>query len=256
MDTHHPSRRHVLRGLAACPSLAVVLADPGLARAAAAALQEVSIPVGGGTARAALALPEAKTAPAVLLIHEWWGLNDQMRAVTAELAKEGFVALAVDLYGGRVAATPEEAETLRKGVDPATATETLVSWVHWLRQRPEVAGGVATCGWCFGGGWSLETSIATPVEATIIYYGRVDQPGERLAKLRGPVLGHFATRDSFIDKKMVQGFEALMALAGKPLTVYWYEADHAFANPTGGRYDAADAALAWERSLAFLRAHT
>ena len=122
-------------------------------------------------------------------------------------------------------------------------------------EASEGTGKVATIGWCFGGGWSLNASIATPVDATIIYYGQVDQPASRLARLQGPVLGHFATRDQRINRPMVEGFEKAMAEAGKPLTVYWYEADHAFANPTGARYDAEDAKLAWDRTLAFFRAH-
>jgi carboxymethylenebutenolidase len=108
-------------------------------------------------------------------------------------------------------------------------------------------------GWCFGGGWALNASIAEPVDATVVYYGRVDKPADQLAKLKGPVLGHFATRDEFIDEAMVGSFEKAMAEAGKPVTVYWYEADHAFANPSGGRYDEADAALAWSRTMEFLR---
>ena len=108
-------------------------------------------------------------------------------------------------------------------------------------------------GWCFGGGWALNASIAEPVDATVVYYGRVDKPADQLAKLKGPVLGHFATRDEFINEPMVASFQRAMAEAGKPVTVYWYEADHAFANPSGGRYDEADAALAWSRTMDFLR---
>jgi carboxymethylenebutenolidase len=91
------------------------------------------------------------------------------------------------------------------------------------------------------------------VDATVVYYGRVEKPADQLERLKGPVLGHFASRDEFINKPMVDAFDAAMAEAGKPLTVYWYDADHAFANPTGARYDEADAALAWQRTMAFLR---
>lgn len=253
MPTKQPSRRDVLHSLAATLPLAAVLADTELARAAAENLETVSITTSGGTSvSAALALPATVPAPAVLLIHEWWGLNDQIKAMAAECAREGYVALAVDLYGGHSSSTPDEARALMQTVDPATATNTLVSWVQWLRQHPKVTGKVGTIGWCFGGGWSLNTSIATPVDATVIYYGRVDQPADRLARLHGPVLGHFASRDTFINRAMVETFETAMAEAGKPLTVYWYDADHAFANPSGGRYDAADATLAWERTTAFL----
>jgi carboxymethylenebutenolidase len=231
-----------------------VLADPGLARAAAAGLQEVSLTTQAGRqVRAALASPAVQPAPSLLLIHEWWGLNDQIKAVAAECAKQGYTALAVDLYDSRPARTDDEAKQLMQSLEPMAATDTLVSWIQWLRTSQNGTGAVATLGWCFGGGWSLNASLATPVEATVIYYGRVEQPADRLARLKGPVLGHFATRDANINRPMVEAFERAMKEAGKALTVYWYDADHAFANPSGGRYDEADAALAWERTLTFLR---
>ena len=250
------SRRQILQRFAATAPLAAILSDPELASAAASALENVSLQTAGGKrVHASLALPAKTPAPGVLLIHEWWGLNDQIKAVAGEYARQGFIALAADLYGGNVATTREEAERLRNAVDPNVGIDTLVSWAGWLKTHPKGTGKVAAIGWCFGGGWALDTAIATPVDATIIYYGKVDQPADRLARLNGPVLGHFATRDQWINRPMVEGFARVMAQAGQPLTVYWYEADHAFANPTGGRYDAEDAALASDRTLAFLRQH-
>ena len=89
----------------------------------------------------------------------------------------------------------------------------------------------------------------------MVYYGRVEKPAADLKSLEGPVLGHFATRDKWINRDMVGKFEAAMKAAGKAYTSHWYEADHAFANPTGARYDAADAKLAWKRTLEFFKAH-
>ncbi len=254
------ARRQLLTGLAistvAGLPLAAILADPRLAHAAAAGLEDVSITTAGGrSVKAALAVPARTPAPAIVLVHEWWGLNDQIKSVAAELAKEGYFGLAVDLYGGQMADQPEQARSLMQAVDATAATDTLVSWVDWLRQRDGVNGKIGTIGWCFGGGWSLEASIATPVDATVVYYGRVNQPAERLTSLKGPVLGHFATRDEWINQEMVGGFEKAMAAAGKSETSHWYEADHAFANPTQARYDEADARLAWERTLAFFKAN-
>ena len=159
----------------------------------------------------------------------------------------------MDLYDGRTATTPEQARALSRGVDAAAGRDTLGSWIRWLRAQELCNGRVATMGWCFGGGWSLNAALVEPVEATVVYYGNVARGAADLAALRGPVLGHFATRDRFIDRDMVAGFEAAMDQAGKALDVFWYEADHAFANPTGARYDAVDAALAWRRTLAFLK---
>lgn len=251
-----PSRRTLLAGLGALP-LAAVLADPKLARAQADSLTEVSITTAGGRSVSAfLGMPATTPAPAVLLIHEWWGLNDQIKSVAADFAKQGYVALAVDLYGGKVAGSPDEARAAMQAVDAGAATDTLVSWIGFLRDHGDTTGKVGTVGWCFGGGWSLNASIATPVDATVIYYGRVNRSAADLAGLRSPVLGHFATRDGFINADMVGGFEKALAEAGKTdVEIHWYVADHAFANPSGGRYDEEDAALAWARTMAFFRQH-
>ncbi len=248
-------RRLFLQGLACLP-LATVLSYPELAKAAAAKTEDVSISLEMDTkVSASLALPAAEKAPAVILIHEWWGLNDQIKAVAAELANMGYIALAVDLYAGKVAKTPEEAKAFMGDLDPEIAKETMVGWVDYLRKHERSTGKVATLGWCFGGGWSLNTSMATPVDATIIYYGNVAKTANDLKALKGPVLGQFGKLDKNINQAMVTGFEQEMEKAGKKesLTVHWYEADHAFANPTGARYDEANAKLAWERTTEFLK---
>lgn len=246
-------RRTVLKAIASLP-LAAVLADPRLARAAAANLQTVRITtLGGRNVAAALALAERTPASAVMLVHEWWGLNDQIKSVAAELAKEGYITLAADLYEGAVTDEPSTARRLMQNVDPVAATDTLASWIGWLKAHPKGRGQVATIGWCFGGGWSLNASLAAPVDATVVYYGDVAKSAAELAPLEGPVLGHFATRDRWVNREMMAGFEEALKEAGKRHRLYWYEADHAFANPTGARYDAAEAALAWERTLVFLR---
>ncbi len=247
------SRRSLLKGAGAVP-LASVLASPALAKAAAAATTEVTIETAmGRPVRASLAMPDVTPAPAVVLIHEWWGLNDQIKTMAVELAKQGYIAVAVDMYDAPATDDPEKARELVGGVDHDQAVETLETWVDWLRYHESSNGKVAAMGWCFGGGWALEIAIHGEVDSAIIYYGRVDQPVEDLSVIDGPVLGHFATEDQFIDKPMVDGFEAAMAEVGKDLTVHWYEADHAFANPTSARYDDEDAALSWERTLAFLK---
>ena len=247
------ARRQVLTSLAGIP-LATILANPQLARAAAAGLQEVSITTEGGReVSAALAVPETTPAPTIVVIHEWWGLNDQIKTVAAEYAKEGFIALAVDLYDGKVADQPDGARALMQATNPEEATDSLKSWIAWLKNHADSTGKVGTVGFCFGGGWSLNASIAAPVDATVVYYGRVTPPASELKKLAGPVLGHFGTEDSFIDEAMVGGFEAQMAEAGKSFENHWYVANHAFANPSSARYDEEDAALAWSRTLAFFK---
>ncbi|MGD9538345.1 MAG: dienelactone hydrolase family protein [Alphaproteobacteria bacterium] len=250
-------RRDVIIGMGASlagVSLAAVLADPRLARAAAASLETVTITTEGGqSVSAALAVPEATPAAGVMLVHEWWGLNDQMKSVAAELGKLGYLALAIDLHRGEVASDPERAKELIGALDAAAATDTVKSWLRWLKADTRSTGKVASIGWCFGGGWALNASLAEPVDATVVYYGNVAKTAEELAPLKGPVLGHFALKDQWINQEMVNGFTAAMAKAGKGVEARWYDADHAFANPTGGSYDEADTKAAWERTLAFLK---
>jgi len=250
-------RRLFLKGLATLP-LATVLAIPELTHAAANSTEMISITTAGGKeVSAAVALPSVDNAPAILLIHEWWGLNDHIKSVAVEFASQGYVALAVDLYDGSVATEPDAARSLMQAVDGTVATDILVSWIDYLRNHSATNNKVGTVGWCFGGGWSLNTSLATPVDATVIYYGNVKKEASELEELASPVLGHFATKDGWINQEMVGGFEQAMKSAGKSdaMTVHWYEADHAFANPTSARYDADDAALSWERTSAFFKQH-
>jgi carboxymethylenebutenolidase len=234
-------------------TLAAVLADPLLAADAAAALEPVTTKTASGrTVKAFIAKP-GKKAPALLLIHEWWGLNDEVKAVAADLADQGYMALCADLYDGKVTSDAKKAGALMEALDARQARETVAAWIAWLKKQPDCSGKIGTLGWCMGGGWSLNASIAAPVDATVIYYGDVAKPAAELRKLKGPVLGHFATRDQWINKAMVDGFAAEMKKAGKPLEAHWYEADHAFANPTGQNFQKPEAQKAWKRTLDFLK---
>ena len=252
-ELNDEDRRKFVKGLISLP-LATVLFYPELAAAQASVTVKKSIPLaGGGSANYAYAAAKSggKSAPVVVLIHEWWGLNDQILAVAGEFANLGYHAIAVDLFNGMVGKNPDEAKKLTSSVNPAVATQQMVAIIDAARNLPGGNGKVGTVGWCFGGGWSLNASIAAPVDATVIYYGNVKKSAADLAKLHGPVLGHFGKLDKSINEEMVAGFEVEMKRAGKEFVNYWYEADHAFANPTGARYDSAAAKLAWERSLAF-----
>ena len=201
------TRRAVVKGLLAGVPLAAVLADPRLAAAAAAELETVALTTQGGRkVAAALGRPAQTPAPAVLLVHEWWGLNNQIKAMAAEVAQLGYVALAVDLYDGKVAATADEAGRLAGAVDPVAATDTLVSWLAWLKRDAGVSGRLATLGWCFGGGWSLSASLAHPVDATVIYYGRCTQTAAQLAPLKGPGTGAFRHQGPLHQPTDGQGF--------------------------------------------------
>lgn len=247
-----PSRRETLKFVAASP-LAYLLGHATARAGALSMVEDVSLTLPSGrTVKAALARPDADVRPAIVLFHEWWGLNDQIRTMAADLAaREGYVALAVDLMNGSVADNPDDARAQMAAVEADAALETSTAWIDWLKAADFTGGGLGTVGWCFGGGWSLAASMARPVDATVIYYGNVARTADELQTLKGPVLGHFARHDDWIGEDMVAGFANAMRQADKDLTVHWYDAEHAFANPTGGRYDREDAALAWTRTLKF-----
>jgi carboxymethylenebutenolidase len=208
-----------------------------------------------------IAWPEAaeKAVPAVIVIHEWWGLNDNIKEMTRKLAAEGYVALAVDLYGGHVADQPEQARALmHKALSDESAYQNNLRQAYEFLHTSAQAPRIASVGWCFGGGMSLQTALLLPdkLAAAVIYYGMLVQDRDRLARLDVPLLGLFAERDSSIPPADVERFEHTLKDLGKSIDVHIYPgADHAFANPSGTRYDAAAAADAWKRTLAFLHAH-
>lgn len=211
-------------------------------------------PVSGYLARPMNAA--GKALPGIIVIHEWWGLNDNIRMMTRRLAGEGYTALAVDLYGGRSASTPQEAQALAGSVMAATrpAMENLRQAAEFLKQE-EHAPKVASIGWCFGGGWSLGAGVALPelVDAVVMYYGRpITDPAE-LRSLNGPLLGLFGGADRGIPVSDVEAMERALKELGKDATVHIYPgAAHAFANPSGTAYDPAAAEDAWQRTTAFL----
>lgn len=203
-----------------------------------------------------LAVPAGASAeiPGVIVIHEWWGLNDNIRAMARRLAGQGHAALAVDLYGGAVASTPDSARQLVSSVDAPAARENLRQAHAWLAERG--APRVGSLGWCFGGGWSLQTALALPSEldAAVVYYGRPVTDPDRLAALELPVQGHFGSEDGSIPVEEVRAFQAALDSADVTNEIYVYEgAGHAFANPSGERYRPEAARQAWARTLAFLK---
>lgn len=205
-----------------------------------------------------LALPKTGAAPfpAVLVIHEWWGLNDHVKHWCDRLAGEGYAALAVDLYRGKVATTAADAQAAMKAVDAERALATLRAAFDWLGTDGRVKATKRGCvGWCFGGAWSLQLAIAEPkLDACVLYYGRLVEDPEQLAKIAAPVLGVFGTRDQSIPEARVAAFETAMQKAGKDVKVLRYDAEHAFANPSGAKYDERNAAAAWAEVRTFLQA--
>lgn len=210
-----------------------------------------------GGANAYLSLPEGKSAPVpgIVVIHEWWGLNENIEHWADRLAAEGFAAIAVDLYGGIVATDANQASEAMKSVDRERAVATLRDAVRFLETDPRVrAPRTASIGWCFGGAQSLNLALAEPtLDAAVIYYGRLTTDAGRLAAVNARILGIFGSRDKSIPLEDVQAFESELKDLGKAVTVKVYDAEHAFANPSNARYDQGAAADAWSVTRAFLR---
>lgn len=213
--------------------------------------------VGGNRVSGYLAKPQdaADDMPGIIVIHEWWGLNDNIRMMTRRLAGEGYVALAVDLYNGKAADSPEMAGQYAReaGEHPEQAIDNLKQAYAYLTNE-EGVGNVGTIGWCFGGGWSLQAALALPnkIDATVIYYGRLVTDPAKLKPLRMPILGLFGSEDQGIPPDEVHKFEAVLDSLGKDASIHIYEgANHAFANPSGTRYNKEAAEDAWNKTVSF-----
>ena len=217
--------------------------------------------VNGNEIQGYLARPKNPSGPlpGIIVIQEWWGLNDNIRKMADLLAGEGYTALAVDLYNGQVADTPEKAqEYMRAAMQNAANGEDNLKQAYAYLEREHNAPKVGTIGWCFGGGWSLATALMMPedLDATVIYYGRLVTDVDELRPLKVPILGIFGAEDQGIPIDMVREFEQALESLEKDASIHVYEgADHAFANPSGTHYDREAAQDAWDKTLAFFERH-
>ena len=201
--------------------------------------------------------------PAVVMIHEWWGLNENIKDMANELAKQGYVVLAADMYNGQVATIPDQAMQLVGSVrdNPSEAIANLQAAVGYLSSLENVnPSRIASLGWCFGGGQSLQLALNTeaenPLAATVLYYGDPVMDEQELSKIKWPVLGIFGDQDESIPVENVTKFEQALNSTGIPNEIYVYEGvGHAFANPSGDNYAPEETRDAWEKTLAFLKKH-
>jgi len=194
--------------------------------------------------------------PAVIMIHEWWGLNDNIRVMADRLAAEGFIVLAVDLYGGKVAKNSAEARQLMLSVveDMESANDNIrraFDFVSATAGAPRVG----SIGWRFGGTWSLNAAMLFPdeLDATVIYYAQVTDDEDKLRPIESPILGLFAAKDISMKVKSVDAFGAALERLRKDYEIHIYPGvSQTFADPTSDKYDEATAADAWRRTLEFL----
>jgi carboxymethylenebutenolidase len=213
-------------------------------------------PADGGTDAFVAFPPGTNPGPAVIVIHEWWGLNGQIRGVARELALQGYIAIVPDLYHGKVADDPDYAHILMRGLDEEAAMVDIDAAVAWLRAQPRTAKTkIGIVGFCMGGGVSQMFALhSTAVSAAIMFYGSPELNPEKLATLRAPLQGHFGALDQGIEVDRVEKFKAALAVAGKTNEIYVYAgAGHAFMNQTRPSYSPDAARLAWARTLAFFQ---
>jgi carboxymethylenebutenolidase len=229
----------------------------GLAGAVGAGEEMVSYKSGEETVSSFLVTPAGPGPhPAVIVIQEWWGLNDWIKDQARALAKEGYVALAVDLYRGKVTSKQEDAHQLMMGAPPDRIQRDLKAAFAWLEGMKDVkAGKIGAIGWCMGGRWALTLATEEPkVAAAVAYYGAPPTDPAAIARIKAPILGNFGGDDKGPSPDQVKAFEAAARAAGKTVDLKIYEgAGHAFANvnnPWGGYRESA-AKDAWTRTLAW-----
>lgn len=207
----------------------------------------------GQTANAYFIKSQSASDDYLFVIHEWWGLNEYVKKESDRLYEElgDINVLALDLYDGKVATTREDASTYMKSVTDTRAKAIMAGAKFFIGRDTRVF----TIGWCFGGGWSLQTGIELGRQAagTVMFYGMPEQDVERLKTLQCDVLGLFAANEKWITPEVVAQFEKNMDAAGKNLTVKSYAAEHGFANPSNNRFDKEATADAYSRVLDFIQ---
>lgn len=190
----------------------------------------------------------------LIIIHEWWGLNDQVRQQADEYFAglgESVNVLAVDLYDRKVATTREDASRFMNETSQERIKAILGGAIKMTGKKARIA----TLGWCLGGTWSMQTALMAEARAAacVIYYGMPEEDTARLKTLEAPVVMIYGKKDKWINGEVVAKFEKNMKAAGKPLVVYGYDADHAFANPSNPQHDTKAAADAFAKSLSFIK---
>jgi carboxymethylenebutenolidase len=240
--------------------LALLLLLLLVAPAFAANGKTVSYKSGDDVVHGVLYAPRGKGPfPALVVIHEWWGLVPWVKAQASKLADQGYVTLAVDLYRGKATDSPEVAHELMRGLPEDRAGRDLLAAVQFLKAQKNVnPARIGAIGWCMGGGYALDLAIADPsLAADVINYGHLATDPARLERIHAPILGLFGAQDKGITPADVHKFEHDLRQMDKKVEVHIYpDAGHAFENPNNkAGYRPQDAADAWNRTLAFLAAN-
>ncbi len=214
-------------------------------------IQFIKLKSGDEEISAFLAIPKAAGKfPAVVLIHEWWGLTDWEKENAIRFASKGYVSIAVDLYRGKLAKTPDEARTYSRSLSTDVVIRDIKSAVEYLKSRNDLLPDkIGIIGWCMGGGFALRSLIEIPdFSAGVICYGRLVEDEKQLERINAPILGIFAEKDRGIPPETVKNFEEKMKKLGKKIKVKIYrDANHAFMNPNNkANYDEVSTKSAWD----------
>jgi len=219
----------------------------------------VTFPSDGHECQGYLAKPVSGSGPGIVVIQEWWGLNDNIKDIANRFAAEGFVALAPDLYHGKATAEPDEAGKLMMAMKIDEAVQDLTGSVDYLVKLAAATGDKIGCvGWCMGGGLSLYLATLKPeIGACVVYYGVIPGAQPDLSKIQGAVLGHYAEHDDWAPPAATRELEMKLKSLGKDAELFVYPGtSHGFFNDTRPEVHAADASKqTWERTLAFYRKH-
>lgn len=239
-------------------SILGLLASGAKLQAQSPKTQTVTFKSGNETTSGYLALPSGTGKhPAIIVIHEWWGLNDWIKEQTQKYATHGYVALAVDLYRGKSAASPDEAHILMRGLPDDRGLRDLEAAFAYIAARPDVdASKIGGIGWCMGGGWSIKLAVDQPkLAAVVVNYGSLPTDPASIAKINAPVLGNFGADDQGIPPSAVKAFESALKADGKTADIKIYDgAGHAFENPNNKQgYRPEAAADAMQRITAFFQ---
>ncbi len=209
----------------------------------------------GVQANAYYLAPKKKSKKWLIVIQEWWGLNDQIKQEADKYFTDltDMNVLAIDMYDGKVAATPDSAMKLTREAKP----ERMTNIIRGAIQQAGDDASIYSVGWCFGGMWSLQTAIIGGAKAkgTIMFYGRPETDMEKLKNIQCDIIGFFGNQDRSPSPEMVTAFEKNMEAAGKKLNTYKYNAGHGFANPSNPKFNAEATADAYAKAIAFLRSH-
>jgi carboxymethylenebutenolidase len=205
-----------------------------------------------------LAVPATKGKhPAIIVIQEYWGVNDWIRDQADRFARQGYVALAPDLYRGKSTADASEAHELMRGLPEDRAMADLEGAFNYLAQRSDVdASRIGVIGWCMGGGYALQLAIAEPrIAAAVINYGHLVTDPNTIASIKSPILGNFGEADRGIPPDDVRAFDAALKKAGKVSDIKIYPgAGHQFMNPNSkGAYVKSAARDSWARIDSFFQ---